>query len=169
FRAGIDRLTAVGAVENGFHATVRGLAPAMGFRDNAGVCVVLISDEEATENILAHLPETQADAIAALAGRNAVFLGVVDPAFSPQVGLDYGPNPGSLAHASDGEIWEIQGFMEDASGLLAAILDRCIASVQADTTPDLVVAKSDGLDQAQPGQTLTYTLSVTNTALGLAE
>jgi uncharacterized repeat protein (TIGR01451 family) len=32
-----------------------------------------------------------------------------------------------------------------------------------DATPDLALAKSDGVDTVQPGQTLTYTLTITNT------
>ena len=62
----VDLLQTDGNYEPGFNATVVGLSQTIGFRHGAGKCLVIITDEEATNNITPQAPETKADALAAL-------------------------------------------------------------------------------------------------------
>ncbi|TET96167.1 MAG: VWA domain-containing protein, partial [Dehalococcoidia bacterium] len=97
FSTAVGELVDNGSFEPGFQATVLGMSNAMGFRAGAGVCGILITDEDA--DIEAYAPETKADALAALNSRNAALIAIVDGT-SGSTAADYGPNAGSLAGRS---------------------------------------------------------------------
>lgn len=130
FQNAVNSLVANGGFEPGFSATVLGESNAMGFRPGAGVCNILISDEDA--DISANAPETKADALAALNSRNAVFLAIVDPSWGTTAD-DYGPNVGSLAEATGGQAFDIVAFRADPQPVLDAIIQECVAFITAIT------------------------------------
>lgn len=123
FREALDQLVSNGGVEPGFSAVVLGMSDAMHFRPEASVCAVLITDEDA--DVTPEAPETKADALAALQRRNAVLLAIVDPAHGATAD-DYGPNPGSLAEATGGAVFNILDFRADPTTVLATVLRTCV-------------------------------------------
>ncbi|NJN66817.1 MAG: PKD domain-containing protein, partial [Chloroflexaceae bacterium] len=161
FAAGIDTLMASGGTEPGFSAVVRGMGDAMGFRPDAGVCAIMITDEDATSNIGLYAPETQLDALAALLSRGAVFLGIVETRHA-LVASDYGPEPGSLAFETEGEVFEMLDFREDSLPVLTAIIDHCSHSVALAVRPDLTVSKVPEQATVQAGNLIPYTITITN-------
>ncbi|MDP9353014.1 MAG: PKD domain-containing protein, partial [Chloroflexota bacterium] len=157
----LDKLETSGGFEPGFNATVVGMSDAMNFRQNAGTCAILITDEDA--DISAQIPTTKAEALAALWLRNAIFLGIVGTGGTTVD--DYGPNPGSLAEATGGQVFSIGDFRRDPVPVLTAIIEKCVKRI---ATPDLELAKSDGQETVQAGSELTYTLTVANHSTGNA-
>jgi len=127
FSTALGELVASGGFEPGFEATVLGMSKAMGFRAGAGVCGILITDEDA-DDYGDHAQE-KADALAALNSRNAAFIAVVDPE-DETTPDDYGPNAGSLAAETGGQVFDILDFRQDAQPVLTAIIDTCIAVIQ---------------------------------------
>lgn len=116
----------VGATGNepGFSATVLGMSSAMNLRSDAETCAVIITDEDADAGA------TKAEALAALNAQNAVFFGVVKPNFGT-TGNDYGPNIGSLAQATGGQIFNIDNFTQNAAPVLTALIQGCIQATVA--------------------------------------
>ncbi len=158
----MDGLSTVGKTEPGFNATVLAMDEAMGFRGEAAVCAILVSDESATENITSYAaPETKEDALAALNSRQSVFLGIVDTSDS-ETQQDYGPLPGSLSTETGGQVFDISSFRQNPQPVLVAIVDQCVQHIIENASPDLSISKTDGQTTVQPGQTLTYTLTITN-------
>ncbi len=162
FAAAVDSLVANGGFEPGFEATITAMSDPMGFREGAGVCAILISDEDA--DFSSQAPATRADALAALNARDAVFLGIVNPNFG-NTSNDYGPNVGSLSQATGGAVFSIINFRNNPGPVLAAIVDDCAQAIIQSAPPDLEVSKTDGLTTAVAGDTLTYTLSVMNVSV----
>ena len=127
FTNAVDQLIASGGTEPGFSATVLGMGDPMGFRPDAGVCGILITDEDA--DIESYAPETKGDALAAVNSRNAVFIAVVNPG-TGSTDDDYGPNAGSLAEATGGQTYNILDFRQDPQPVMTAILDTCIKVIE---------------------------------------
>jgi predicted nucleic acid-binding Zn-ribbon protein len=123
FQEALDQLVSNGGVEPGFSAVALGMSDAVRFRPEAGVCAVLITDEDA--DVTPEAPETKADALAALQRRNAVLLAIVDPGHGSTAD-DYGPNPGSLAEATGGAVFNILDFRADPTTVLATVLRTCV-------------------------------------------
>lgn len=157
FSDALNILVTASSIEPGFDAVVLGMGDQMGFRPNAGVCAVMISDENAGG--LNQIDASKADALAALNARSAVFLGIVDLTYGAD---DYGPNPGSLADETSGIVVNLLDFRADESAVLQTILERCVQHVHEVTAPDLVVTKTDERGQVAAGDVLTYTVSITN-------
>ncbi|MEM7133310.1 MAG: Ig-like domain-containing protein [Chloroflexota bacterium] len=166
FQNAIDELNVVGGREPGFQATAFAMQDIHGFRPTAAVCVVLITDEDATENIWEGGSETREDAIAALSTRNATFFAVADLDYL-DVPRDYGIIPGSLTQATGGQPFEIEDFREDASAVLSAIIDQCSLRVEEQVLPDLAVSIDDGSEAVAAGEHITYTITVSNN-IGMA-
>lgn len=159
FSDAIDSMVANGGFEPGFEATITAMSEPMGFRQSAGVCAILITDEDA--DISSQAPATRADALAALNTRDAVFLGIVNPTFGT-TGNDYGPNPGSLSEATGGAVFSITNFRANPGPVLATIVDVCTQAIIQNAPPDLEVDKSASASSAQAGEWLTYTISMEN-------
>jgi hypothetical protein len=137
FRSALDDLVANGGFEPGFSATILGVSDRMGFRPEAGVCVIMITDEDADD------PELQTAALTALRQRNdAVFFGIVDPtdgSTKTQYGMpgdydlsdcDANPSPrDSLARETCGQVFDILEFRRNAQPVLDVLLQRCAAVV----------------------------------------
>ncbi len=162
FEAAVDSMVANGGFEPGFEATIMGMSEPMGFREGAGVCAILITDEDA--DFSSQAPATRADAVAALNARNAVFLGIVLPG-AGNTNNDYGPNVGSLAQATGGAVFSITNFRTNPGPVLAAIVDDCAQAIIESAPPDFEVEKSDGRDTATAGEFLTYTITATNVSV----
>jgi uncharacterized repeat protein (TIGR01451 family) len=157
----MDGLTTGGKTEPGFNATVLAMDETMGFRDQAAVCAILVSDESATKNISSVAPETKADALAALDSRQAVFLGIVDTSDS-EAQQDYGPLPGSLSTKTGGQAFDISSFRQNPEPVLEAIINQCVQHVIESALPDLSISKTDRQATVRPSQILTYTLTISN-------
>ncbi|MBX2998860.1 MAG: tandem-95 repeat protein [Caldilineaceae bacterium] len=157
FKAVMNDLSSVGGREAGFHATVVGSSDQMIFRADAAACIILVTDENASSNILPHLPETQADALAALAERNAIFYGIFNPAFANATN-DFQP----LAALNGGGTFDLRTFVANASPVLATIVDNCAQYVRQTVIPDLAVEMSADAATARSGDLLTYTMIISN-------
>lgn len=162
FRTAVGNLVASGGFEPGFEATILGMSESMGFREGAGVCTIIITDEDADYSSQA--PATRADALAALNARDAIFLGIVNPG-SGNTSNDYGPNVGSLSEATGGAVFNIINFRNNPGPVLSAIVDDCAQAIIESAPPDLVVSKTDGLDSVDAGSTLDYTITITNNSI----
>jgi len=114
-----------GSTEPGFAATSLAVSNAMGFRPNAGTCVVLISDEDADLP-----PGTQLQAINDLQTQPATFFGIVN-ANSGNTQADYGPSPGSLAASTNGQVFSIANFVNNPNIVLNALTTACVVSLPA--------------------------------------
>jgi uncharacterized repeat protein (TIGR01451 family) len=162
FALGLEALVASGGAEPGFSAVVMGMdADRMGFRNDASVCAILITDDNATPHIRPITPETQADALTALASRGAVFLGIVNT-HDKQTAFDYGPAPGSLSFETGGQVFDILDFRNDSLPVLNAILDDCTRRINLEALPDLVISKETEQPTAQTGDLIDYTITITN-------
>ncbi len=164
FAAAVNQLNLDGAnPEAGFSATVFAMSDALGHRPDAGTCEVLISDEDAdgpgNSQFDPDFPESKNDALAALAAREAVFVGAVSSQGSSEV--DYGPEAGSLAAETRGAIFPIGDFTDDAGPLLESLLTTCIETANQELPP---------IANAGPDQSVTEadvaTLDATASALG---
>ena len=126
FAQALGGLVANGLREPGLSAVVLGMSDRMGFRPDAGVCAVLISDEDA--DIYPEAPATQGEALAALQRRDAVFLAIVDPAFEFTASV-YGPDPGSLAAQTGGRVFHLLNFRANPGAVLRSLFEDCIRAV----------------------------------------
>ena len=122
FKAAVDGLTASGGFEPGGAAMSLAMSDAMGYREGAGVCAILISDEDADDP--GQLPQAITDAQA----RGATFYGIVQPG-AGATDTHYGPDPGSLAAETGGEVFSILDFRQDATPVLNAVINGCIRAV----------------------------------------
>lgn len=120
FEDALGELVAGGGTEPGFGAIALAMSDTMGFRPGAGVCAVLITDEDA--DVTAEAPTTRAEAQAALQSRGAVLLSVIDPGYGTAL-ADYGPK--GLAGATRGRSYHVFDFRADPSPVLTAILSEC--------------------------------------------
>jgi len=123
FANALNNLVYDGGNEVGFDAVVLGLSAEMNFRERSGVCTIMITDEDSDAG-----DYSQADAITALNNRNAIFLGIVNP-YGGYTSNHYGPDSGSLAEATGGEVFNIQDFRVDAQPVLAAIIEKCVGEI----------------------------------------
>ncbi|CAG0931401.1 Collagenase ColH [Thermoflexales bacterium] len=162
FSTALGTLRIDGGFEPGFAATTVAMSDTMNYRQGAGVCAILISDEDADQS--AQAVETRADALAALNLRNATFLGIVSLNFGTTRD-DYGPNPGSLSEATGGAVFEILEFEANPGPALAAIVDECAQAIIQNVPPDLEMTKTDERTAAGAGEMLTYTLTITNSSV----
>ena len=126
FAQALGGLVANGLREPGLSAVVLGMSDRMGFRPDAGVCAVLISDEDA--DVYPEAPATPGEALAALQRRDAVFLAIVDPAFEFTASV-YGPDPGSLAAQTGGRVFHLLNFRADPGAVLRSLFEDCIRAV----------------------------------------
>lgn len=137
FAAALDELVAYGGFEPAFDAVVLSLSDQMGFRDRAGVCTILITDEDADVG-----EHNQADALTALTNRQAVFLGIVNPtskqayfvepnfSITPnKTDAQFGPEAGSLAAETDGQVFDIRDFRQNSQPVLTAIIQKCVGEI----------------------------------------
>ncbi len=156
FQNALAELDAYGGYEPGFGATVLGMSEQMNFRSDAGVCTIMITDEDA--DITLNNPETKADALAALNNRFATFFGIVRLNYA-NTENDYGPNPGSLSVATGGQVFDIYAFSQNSEPVLTAILDKCIQAIKTPTpTPT-----DTPTDTPTPTSTFTPTPTLTPT------
>lgn len=125
FANALNDLVVAGGTEPGFSATVLGMSSAMNLRADAETCAVIITDEDADTGT-----STKADALAALNAQNAIFFGIVNPG-SGTTNDDYGPNIGSLAQATGGQIFNINSFTQDAAPVLTALVQSCLQATVA--------------------------------------
>ncbi|MGH8944622.1 MAG: Ig-like domain-containing protein, partial [Acidimicrobiia bacterium] len=126
FKAALDQLVASGGFEPGVETTTFAMTALTGYRLGAGVCAVLITDEDSdyiTEEAVALTA-----AKTALDARDAVWFGVVDPNESGTAG-EYGPNAGSLSEHTGGEVFAINDFRADPEPVLDAILQGCVTAL----------------------------------------
>jgi len=117
FTTALNSLQVSGGIEPGVQATFYAMNNLTGYRSGAGVCAVLITDEDSDGG-------TVTDALTALGNRDATWFGIVDPTF--------GNTPatyGALASATGGALFNILDFRTDPQPVLAALLQSCIASV----------------------------------------
>ena len=149
FREALDQLVSNGGVEPGFSAVVVGMSDATRFRPEAGVCTVLVTDEDA--DVTPEAPETKADALTALQRQNAVLLAIVDPGHGSTAD-DYGPNPGSLAEATGGAVFHILDFRADPTAVLMTVLRTCVRITTGRQPP------IEPVEPEEPGDTLLDTL-----------
>lgn len=111
-----------GGREMGLDATAYAMTSLTGFRADAAVCAVVVSDEPPSFRT-----DEAADlrgATAALAARSATWFGVVDTA-DAVVRRTYGPDPGSLAASSAGATLAMGEFRRDPSSVLGTLTARC--------------------------------------------
>ncbi|MDM8521004.1 SdrD B-like domain-containing protein [Anaerolineales bacterium HSG6] len=123
FATALEELVADGGYEPGFDAVAMALGDEMGYREGAGACTIMVTDEDSDTGSV-----SQADAIAALNNRNAVFLGIVD-AYNGGTTSHYGPDAGSLAAETGGQVFNIQEFRVNSQQVLAAIIEKCVNEI----------------------------------------
>ncbi|MEM7127256.1 MAG: Ig-like domain-containing protein [Chloroflexota bacterium] len=126
FDTAVGNLVAFGHVEPGFLATTMGMSNDMGIRPDAGVCAVMVSDEDA--DVTTEYPTTREDALAALQARDAVFLGIVQGVIGTTED-DYGPNPGSLSAETEGVVFGLGAFNNNPLPVLSAIMEQCVTRI----------------------------------------
>lgn len=145
FQSALGQLRTWGGLERGFLAVHRAMQEDIGHRPEAGTCAILIADEDAD---VSGGNGTKQAALDAMATRDAVFLGVVNPR-SGNTRNDYGPNPGSLAEQTGGVVFDIADFRNDATPVLEAVLDACLEATEvlvqptADAGGDQTVTEGD--------------------------
>jgi Ca2+-binding RTX toxin-like protein len=115
-----------GGKEMGLYATTYALTALAGYRESAGTCAVLVSDEP--PSFKKDLATDLSDAVAALGRRNAVWFGIVRTT-NPLVQNTYGPAEGSLANVTSGAVFSLSSFRADPSHVLTAVMTRCARSV----------------------------------------
>ena len=161
FDDSLANLVTSGGIEPGYNAIVLATSSTIGyFREQCASCVILITDEPATYNITEDAPETKEDAINALVDRNAYFLGIVYPDATSI--MDYGPNPGSIANMTGGEVFDIRDFRENPDPILAVIMEKCVLRLIEESSANLSITKYANPEPVTAGDNLTYTIQVTN-------
>ncbi|HEX6386016.1 MAG TPA: discoidin domain-containing protein, partial [Anaerolineae bacterium] len=154
FKAKLNGLVSVLGRAYGFNATTVAMSDQMDFRSGAGVCAILITDSGGQEaNPTSEAPETREEAVAALQSRNAVFLGIVN-VNDVNIRNNYGPNGGSLAAESGGDVFHILDFRANPGLVFAGMIDHCVQQIIERTPPDLSLEKSDGQAEVAGGATL---------------
>jgi PKD repeat protein len=121
FSTALNGLVANGGFEPGVQATIYAMNNLTNWREGAGVCVVLITDEDSDGGDLA-------TARAALDSRNAVWFGIVNPGYG-NTASTYGPNTGSLSAHTGGSTFSIYAFRSDPQPVLDALIQKCIVSI----------------------------------------
>ena len=138
FRDGLDQLmTYPGGHEPGSDATTLGLSSDMEapnyFREDAGTCVILLTDEDDDS-------ANTASALTALSAKSAIFYGIVQEGFG-NTAATYGPDVGSLSETTGGSIWSIQDLVNDpATGeaILLEVMEKCISeAIKAEVNFDI--------------------------------
>ncbi len=145
--------------EPGFAATSRAMSSDMettlNFRQEAGTCVILMTDEDSDYD----LGTDKADAIAAMGVYGAHWYGIVDADNSQGNSLnvveDYSMGSTSMAAMTGGNIWDIDLLDENTGGaILDAVLNACITEaiqpevdfdVHPQSCPNPINIKSGGL------------------------
>ncbi|MBI1730001.1 VWA domain-containing protein [Candidatus Acetothermia bacterium] len=149
FSKALKTLVTDGNFEYGFDAVKLATQDELGFRPGAGVCVVLITDEDA--DLSSEQPVSREDAIAALQKIHADFLGIVDPSYGTTM-QDYGPLAGSLAQATGGKIFDIAKFRKDAGPVLRELISSCVSTVQNNNQNNNQNNGNTGTPSTQPQQ-----------------
>lgn len=156
FMAGLNELmVSPGGTEEGSNATALGLSSSMEvapdnvFRENAGTCVILLTDEDDDS-------ASTASALAALSARSAIFYGIVQEGVG-NTASTYGPAAGSLSAVTGGAIWNIQDLVSDpatGAAILLEVMQNCISEailggikfdVHPQSCPNPINTKSGGL------------------------
>lgn len=150
----------LGSFEPGIDATILA-ANEVSFRPGAGVCYVLVTDEDSDGGNLA-------TAVGLLQAQTATWFGIVNPTFG-STEVQYGPNPGSLSEATGGAVFSIQGFATNPQPVLDALLDGCIGSIleginltpqtatnPVDTSHTVTAIVSDSTGARLPGVTVDF-------------
>jgi hypothetical protein len=120
--AALTGMIASGGREPGVAATIHAMNNVTGYRAGAGVCALLITDEDSDT------PNDLAAANAALDARSAIWYGVVWPGAGNTATM-YGPNAGSMSAHTGGAVWPINDFRADPQPVLDAILANCVGQV----------------------------------------
>lgn len=113
-------LVASGSVEEGVQATIFA-HDNVSFRTGAGVCYVLITDEDSDGGDLA-------TAVGQLQAQNATWFGIINPDYGDTV-TTYGSDVGSLSEATGGASFSIFDFEADPLPVLDALFTSCIGSI----------------------------------------
>lgn len=124
--AGLNELIADGDTEPGVLATSYAMTQINGFRDGAGVCVLLITDEDSDYGSLSAARNN-------LDAREATWFGVVNPGFG-DTEEQYGPDPGSLSEHTEGAIFDIDDFRQSATPVILDMIEGCIVAIQGEIT-----------------------------------
>ncbi|MEM7130085.1 MAG: discoidin domain-containing protein [Chloroflexota bacterium] len=165
-RGGLDKLETSGSIEPAFHAIERAMADQMDIRQGVGICNILFTDEPATPNIRPNstTETTKEDAINALLGREAVFVGIVsnEDAVSPR---DFGPNPDSIVDAVGGEVFDILEFRENPGPVFSAAIDTCIETIFTRAKALYAIDKSNDTSVVDVGVATTYTITLLNAGI----
>ena len=122
FSTALTGLVAAGGFEPGVLATSYAMNSITGYRSGAGVCVVLITDEDSDSG--GSLATARAD----LDARGAVWFGIVAPG-AGNTATNYGPNVGSMSQHTGGAIFSISSFRTDPTPVLNALLNACVVAV----------------------------------------
>ncbi len=117
FQAALNQLVASGGFEPGVRATTYAMTQLTGYRQGAGVCVVLITDEDSDGGDLN-------TALTALNNRNAVWFGIGVPGVG-NTNATYGV----LASQTGGALFNISAFRNDPQPVLDALLNQCIVAI----------------------------------------
>ncbi|GAA3946756.1 PKD domain-containing protein [Microbacterium soli] len=141
-------LTTGGGTEPGIDAIVEALSPNVGLRPGAGTCIVLVGDESTQQE-----NHTVEDAAQALADNDALLFSIVTVNSGT---ADYQ----QLALDSGGAVFEVDEFADDPEPVLQALLASCATALVQ--RPDLTVSIDDGRADLSPGETVSYTTTITN-------
>lgn len=121
FQTCVDGLVASGSIEPGYDAiylsaTDSFSSGSLGFT-GAPYCNILISDEPSNND-----DYTQADAIAAMQAVGGIFFGITSPGSSTDSYDD-------IAAATGGQMFDLNSFNIDPTGVLTAVLEACKVSL----------------------------------------
>ena len=140
-------MTANGGNEPGVWTTTYAMNSVTGYRAGAGVCAVLITDEDSDS------PNDMVAARAALDARSAVWFGVVAPG-SGNTATTYGPNAGSLSAHTGGAVFSIGSFRANAGPVLTALLNDCVIAI----TQGVVLTPATDTNYTGESHTVTATV-----------
>ena len=140
-------MTAGGSNEPGVWTTSYAMNNVTGYRAGAGVCAVLITDEDSD------LPNDMVAARAALDARSAVWFGVVNLG-TENTATMYGPNAGSLSAHTGGAVFSIGSFRADAGPVLNALLNDCVIAI----TQGVVLTPATDTNYVGESHTVTATV-----------
>lgn len=146
FGQALTQLVDDGGIEPGVEATIHAMNNLAAYRPGAGVCAVLITNEDSDGGDLA-------TANAALDNRSAVWLGVVNIG-TGNTAVNYGPNVGSMSEHTGGSVHEVDTFVVDPQPVLQALLNDCIATV----TQGITLTPAEATNPVGTDHTVTATL-----------
>ena len=146
FGQALTQLVDDGSFEPGVEATIYAMNNLTAYRPGAGVCAVLITNEDSDGGDLA-------TANAALDNRSAVWLGVVTIG-TGNTAVNYGPNAGSMSEHTGGSVHEVDNFVVDPQPVLQALLNDCIATV----TQGITLTPVEATNPVGTDHTVTATL-----------